>query len=637
MALFQIRRRTVQVPPVTPFNALMALLIVCCIVFIRSSPWSWSTHKPSVASSEALLDVPNSEDIGNKATSMASNNLRSKVADVGRSWDMDEEERSTGTHMETVHTLDENGLSGDDLPIHLTHEGEDDVAFDGSQREGDTSVELRPPPPPPQESDCKMNFAGLSHKEKLAFFESHPECNYLNSCEAILEPTDQVGLVKEVHSTYVFRYNEDIRYSHMAMVERLPNRLLIAAWQAAPSAGNDTKMRLGVEGLDSQHILISHSRDERGQRWSAPQKVPLRNSGALWSPVLHVDDRGVVWLFYSESRLCRKAVACKECKYPPCELKDTSELCHTDPPLWVPGGDIKVVSSVGEPSQNVWTSAQTILSQDTGGGIAKVISNRVTVLVSGEWLLPYWREQAKAAIPTDGCGRDPMSNVSGCVLMDGGLCMTGTDESAGVLISADRGATWQAHGAVVSKRTTLIEGSLVQLTNHSIFMVFRTTTGCLFSSISKDKGLTWSEAQPMGIPNPNSKVHMLKLEPGGQLLLAFNNHRPPGAYRGLKACKACRSRLHLALSSDSGDSWRHVYSVDDEMSSSAVRLHYPCLVQVGSAPMVALVYSRFYLGRKLGLTSLDQGVRYTLLDMSELLAQRTGFFGSLFGQGSNSI
>ena len=105
-----------------------------------------------------------------------------------------------------------------------------------------------------------MNFAGLSHKEKLAFFESHPECNYLNSCEAILEPTDQIGLVKEVHSTYVFRYNDDIRYSHMAMVERLPNRLFVAAWQAAPSAGNDTKMRLGVEGLDSQHILISHSR-----------------------------------------------------------------------------------------------------------------------------------------------------------------------------------------------------------------------------------------------------------------------------------------------------------------------------------------------------------------------------------------
>ena len=58
------------------------------------------------------------------------------------------------------------------------------------------------------------------------------------------------------------------------------------------------------------------------------------------------DSVQVLWLFYSESSDCRKAVACKECKYPPCELKDTSELCHTDPALWVPGGDIKVCKQV---------------------------------------------------------------------------------------------------------------------------------------------------------------------------------------------------------------------------------------------------------------------------------------------------
>lgn len=34
----------------------------------------------------------------------------------------------------------------------------------------------------------------------------------------------------------------------------------------------------------------------------------------------------------------------------------------------------------------------------------------------------------------------------------------------------------------------------------------------------------------------------------GHLLLAFNNHRGAGAYRGLKNCRGCRSRLHLAMS-----------------------------------------------------------------------------------------
>ena len=68
-------------------------------------------------------------------------------------------------------------------------------------------------------------------------------------------------------------------------VETLPqSRNLVAVWQAAPSPANDTKMRLGVEGLDMQHILISLSKDPEGRRWVAPQVVPLRNKGALWSP-----------------------------------------------------------------------------------------------------------------------------------------------------------------------------------------------------------------------------------------------------------------------------------------------------------------------------------------------------------------
>jgi len=29
-------------------------------------------------------------------------------------------------------------------------------------------------------------------------------------------------------------------------------------------------------------------------------------------------------------------------------------MCHTDPPLWVPGGDIKVTHSIGDPALNTW-------------------------------------------------------------------------------------------------------------------------------------------------------------------------------------------------------------------------------------------------------------------------------------------
>jgi hypothetical protein len=51
------------------------------------------------------------------------------------------------------------------------------------------------------------------------------------------------------------------------------------------------------------------------------------------------------------------------------------------------------------------------------------------------------------------------------------------------------------------------------------------TVGCLFQSTSMDKGKTWGNTRPMPIPNPNSKVHLIRMDPVGDLLLAFNNHR----------------------------------------------------------------------------------------------------------------
>ena len=48
-------------------------------------------------------------------------------------------------------------------------------------------------------------------------------------------------------------------------------------------------------------------------------------------------------------------------------------------------------------------------------------------------------------------------------------------------------------------------------------------------------------------------------------------------------------------------------SLDDELSSSMIQIHYPCLLQVeGAGSKVLVTYSRFYLGKTMGLTSPDQ-------------------------------
>uniref|UniRef100_A0A7S0SBL6 Sialidase domain-containing protein n=1 Tax=Mantoniella antarctica TaxID=81844 RepID=A0A7S0SBL6_9CHLO len=485
--------------------------------------------------------------------------------------------------------------------------------------------------------DCHFQFSIASRREKEFFFAIHPECHFIRACEARLMPLPsdllshperlpQEGVV--LHSAYLARFNTDIRYMHMVTVDVLPqSKNLVAVWQAAPSPGNYTKMRLGVEGLEEQRIFISLSKDPEGRRWTQPQVVPLRNTGALWSPVVHVDPRGVVWLFYSESVGCRKAALCHRCLDDggSCNPPPEADICHTNPQLWVPGGDVKVTHSVGGLAKNTWAPARTLLRQSRDGGIPKVIANKVAVLSSGEWLLPFWREQQNALMD-ETCQRDPDTGHSGCPGNEPQPCMTGAEESAGVLVSHDKGGSWKPHGFLTHLNTTLIEGSLVELNNGTVLMVFRTTMGCLFQSASFDKGQTWGDTRPMAIPNPNSKVHLIRLEPSGDLLLAFNNHRQPGTFRGLKGCKACRSMLHLALSRDGGDNWEKVATVDEEMSTSAVRIHYPTVVQIGRST-VLVAYSRFYLGRKLGLTSPDQGLRVVGLDLSGVLTGESGSGG----------
>lgn len=114
----------------------------------------------------------------------------------------------------------------------------------------------------------------------------------------------------------------------------------------------------------------------------------------------------------------------------------------------------------------------------------------------------------------------------------------------------DGGPSAQARGTIMLPNTHLIEGTAAEMRNGSVLMIFRTQVGapplaqpagasdpraccvdpppsntpvaqagCLYSSTSDDKGLTWSPTKPMAIPNPNSKVHLMRMEPSGARVL----------------------------------------------------------------------------------------------------------------------
>ncbi|KAK3267928.1 hypothetical protein CYMTET_23545 [Cymbomonas tetramitiformis] len=283
--------------------------------------------------------------------------------------------------------------------------------------------------------------------------------------------------------------------------------------------------------------------------------------GALWSPVLHVDTAGRLVLFYCESTEClRGPIGHVPARYNPggaimmTWTKDVEEwsepsivMPHADPPPTVP-----------------FKKNYTITP---GWGIPKVLANKMIVLATGEWVLPYWREKPKLKS-----------------ILEGRCQCAGTKAYAGVLISEDQGAQWSAYGEITHSLTWLIENSVVQLGSGQLMMFFRTYAGQVFASSSEDRGRTWAAAVPYGIPNPDSKLAAISVDTGLEglasraIVMAFNDH-PKYHEDGFTRFRAS---LRIAVSMDEGSSWTRLAQVDEmEPAKYGWQYHYPTIMQDG--------------------------------------------------------
>jgi predicted neuraminidase len=102
-----------------------------------------------------------------------------------------------------------------------------------------------------------------------------------------------------------------------------------------------------------------------------------------------------------------------------------------------------------------------------------------------------------------------------------------------------------------------------------IRMVCRTKnvpSGLLATSISYDSGKTWSPVTDIALRSNDSAISGINLN-DGRLLLVYND-QPQGM----------RNKLDLALSSDGGATWQHVFCIEDS-SQQDEQICYPSVIQ----------------------------------------------------------
>jgi predicted neuraminidase len=97
----------------------------------------------------------------------------------------------------------------------------------------------------------------------------------------------------------------------------------------------------------------------------------------------------------------------------------------------------------------------------------------------------------------------------------------------------------------LSSEMGLIQPALVPLEGDRVLMMLRDRGDAarLHTAYSDDNGWTWSDATPIGLPNPDAAIDALRLS-DGRVLLVYNDS------------ERVRENLRLAVSADEGRTWR---------------------------------------------------------------------------------
>ena len=300
------------------------------------------------------------------------------------------------------------------------------------------------------------------------------------------------------------------RSCHASTVVELRNGDVMAAWFGGSAEGRPD-------------VAIWGARRSNGT-WSAPVELARETEIAAYNPVLFYTSDGVLWLYY---------------KY--------------------------------GPHPNDWTGARKY-SRDDGA-----TWSAVEHLPAGL----YGPIRAKPYIAPDGTivsGTSVESYRSWAVWIERSTDQGRTWTKAGPIVvdaQAARKAVGEANAAVPgasewSRTEGIIQPSVVSLGAKKLRLYARSTarTGKICIADSNDGGVTWTQARPIELPNPNSGIDAVSLS-DGRVVVVYNHS------------ERSRSPLNLAVSTD-GEHFRMFQTLESEPGEYS----YPAMVQARNGDLL---------------------------------------------------
>ncbi len=265
------------------------------------------------------------------------------------------------------------------------------------------------------------------------------------------------------------------------------------------------------------------------------------------------------------------------------------------------GGDNDSANVAGKTSSDggrTWSDAFVLQKND---GRMNVMSASLLRLSTGEIMLGYLRKNSQAdcsfwvrkskdegktwseeILVTKDTAYHVVNNDRIVELKSGRLLVPAADHgdyrdrkpAVGVCyISDDRGETWRrGKGVVRLGGVGCQEPGVVELKDGRVYMIIRTSLGCIHCSLSSDGGETWTEPQPTKLRSPTAPASIRRIPKTGELLIIWNN-------------SPTRRRVPLtsAISRDEGKTWTNFRDIEpDNAANKNGSFAYTSILFVGN-------------------------------------------------------